>query len=255
MILLAAMVANIASLLILLTGFDAVDGFGLDSSSSLSGRLASLCQHQHHDGRKATCRNPGTSTLLMAENDWRDDYEEDDEEPTKKATMGWGWDSKATSTTKQQATNDNDAFTTPNRNVVDGFNPLRYDASKHVTSPTMEASSKTARIAGKSAQISLRATQMQELNRALLDAVGTSDIAARQTALTHILRQYRDFLLEPLEDVSTVLDGDSIYTPQMSRAERFQAYRTSMNERIESSQNLKVKAVLQAMRDFVLEFE
>jgi hypothetical protein len=41
----------------------------------------------------------------------------------------------------------------------------------------------------------------------------------------------------------------------MTRAERYQAYRASMNERIESSRNLKVKAVLQAMRDFVLEFE
>jgi hypothetical protein len=41
----------------------------------------------------------------------------------------------------------------------------------------------------------------------------------------------------------------------MSRTQRYEAYRESMNQRLEEARNPQVKVVLKAMRDFVLGFE
>lgn len=79
---------------------------------------------------------------------------------------------------------------------VEGINPLNYDAS---------SSSKTSAksTAGYSTRISLRATRMQDLNRALLDAVTAGK--DRDEQMRKVLEENNDFLLEPLEDEDAVL--------------------------------------------------
>ena len=67
------------------------------------------------------------------------------------------------------------------------FNPLSYKASKNKIGLDYET------------RISLRKTKMQELTGQLLDAVG--DEAETQ----RILEEYKDFLLEPLEDLEAAL--------------------------------------------------
>jgi hypothetical protein len=189
----------------------------------------------------------GLDILFMIKSDWNDDDNESDEDDADV--------DKRKSITASRPAWDMIQLDNNNNNNLDGstnlrgFNPLNYDASK-----SMIAISSSQRVAGKSNRISLRATQMQELNRQLLDAVGFSK-DRREEELRAILQQYQDFLLEPLEDFNAVLEEDSIYSSQMSRSGRYQAFRRSLSERIESSKNLKVKAALEAMRDFVLEFE
>ena len=74
--------------------------------------------------------------------------------------------------------------------------------------------------------------------------------------MTSLLEAARDWLLEPLEDVDgAVLETDSIYTPQMTRAQRYQTYRQTMQERIQGARNGSVRTVLQTMSDFVLSHE
>jgi len=90
---------------------------------------------------------------------------------------------------------------------------------------------------------------MQELTNELLNCANDS------SQMQEILNSYQDFLLEPLDDDDAVLDPDSIYTADMSRAERYQAYRGSMEERVRSARNPTVRTVLEAMKDFVLSFE
>jgi hypothetical protein len=186
-------------------------------------------------------------SIWMIKNDWSDE-EEDSSDISKKNRSGWDTLLKDTLDGMDNSLDD-DSNTRDFARNLDGLNPLKYDASK-MASPLASA---PKRVPGKSTRVSLRETQMQELNRQLLDAVGSPE--NRQAAMKSILQQYQNFLLEPLEDTDAVLDENSIYTSQMTRPERYQAFRISMNERIESSRNLKVKAVLEAMRDFVLEFE
>ena len=95
-------------------------------------------------------------------------------------------------------------------------------------------------------QISLRKTQMQELMGNLLNVVGDAQ------ATTALLEESRDLLLEPLEDDEAVLETDSIYKPNMTREERYQTYRQTMQERIQSARNSNVRSVLQSLSDFVL---
>lgn len=73
-----------------------------------------------------------------------------------------------------------------------------------------------------------------------------------ETETQHILQEHADFLMEPLEDNGAVLDPDSIYTSDMSRSERYDAYELSMEERLSSARNPAVKTVLRALKDFVL---
>lgn len=88
---------------------------------------------------------------------------------------------------------------------------------------------------------------MKELTDQLLDA---SD-----EQMSELLDSYKEDLLEPLEDDDAVLDADSIYTPGMSRSERYATYRASMEERISKARNDRVRRVLQAMCDYVVSFE
>lgn len=119
------------------------------------------------------------------------------------------------------------------------FNPFDYKRNKK--------SSRSVGIA--SAQVDIRSLRMSSLTNDLLNSLGD------ETAMRSILEENRDFLLEPLEVEDSVVTSGSIYTPDMSRAERYRAYRKSVDERLESSKNEKAKTVLTAMRDYVLEFE
>jgi hypothetical protein len=46
-----------------------------------------------------------------------------------------------------------------------------------------------------------------------------------------------------------------VYTSEMSRAERYQAYRKFMDERLLAATKPQARAVLASMRDFVLRYE
>ena len=81
------------------------------------------------------------------------------------------------------------------------------------------------------------------------------DVAGDQDATTGVLESWKEFLLEPLEDDNAVLEADSIYKSGMTRAERYQTYRATMEERIQSARNSTVRNVLQKLSDFVLSNE
>lgn len=116
-----------------------------------------------------------------------------------------------------------------------GFNPFQYQARGN----------RAYSMSG--TQISLRKTGMQQLIAALLQAPPEN--------IQNILESHKDFLLEPLEDMDAVLDPDSIYRGDMTRSQRYQAYRVSMQERLAKARDPKAQKVLQAMMDFVLSFE
>lgn len=98
--------------------------------------------------------------------------------------------------------------------------------------------------------VSLRKTKMQDITNALLHAVSSDP-----SKVTAILTKHKSFLLEPLEDPNAVLDSDSIYLNCSTRHERFRAFESSMQRRLESAHSPAVVRVLEAMRDFVLSFE
>lgn len=98
-------------------------------------------------------------------------------------------------------------------------------------------------------QISLRKTNMQALVGQLLSVYGDS------TLTNDTLNKYKDFLLEPLDDLEAPLDPESIYNGITTRKERYQAYRESMEERIATANDAKAKQVLTTMMDYVLQFE
>jgi hypothetical protein len=117
------------------------------------------------------------------------------------------------------------------------FNPFDYSAARSISSTNYSGT-----------LISLRKTTMTELLNELLNM---DSVASMQP----ILDNYKDFLLEPLEDMDAVLDPDSIYSSTMNREARYQAYQKSMIERISQAQYDKVKTVLTAMKDYVLSFQ
>lgn len=80
---------------------------------------------------------------------------------------------------------------------------------------------------------------MQQLTSQLADAVND------ENAMQGLLQQHKDFLLEPLEV------GDDATT----REERFETYRRTTTERIQTARSRTAKHVLQALQDFVLSFE
>jgi len=90
---------------------------------------------------------------------------------------------------------------------------------------------------------------MGSLTNELLNVIGD------EKSIRTILEDSRDFLLEPLEEEDALAGSGSIYTPDMTRFERYQAYRASMNKRLQTSKNGQAKAVLKAMSDYVLQFE
>jgi len=121
---------------------------------------------------------------------------------------------------------------------VEKFNPLSYNKAQTVSG-----------IGYTGNQISLRKMRMQGMVDELLDAVGDDE------KMEEILREQKEFLLAPLEDGETILDPDSIYTPEMSRSERYATYQLSMDKRIAAARNARVKQVLESMREFVVRCE
>jgi hypothetical protein len=129
--------------------------------------------------------------------------------------------------------NDGDA------NEFSNFNPFSYQTDKN----------KKSSMDNYALQISLRKTTMQALINELLDTVRDPE------QLQAILQANRDFLLETIEEKDAVLDSDSVYSFSMSRAERYQAYRNVMEERMSTAKNPAVKQVLTALYDFVTSHE
>lgn len=134
------------------------------------------------------------------------------------------------------------------------FNPFSYQTSSSSSSSSSLSSGSVNKNVERtystnySTLISLRKTYMQELNQQLLNA-------SAESQLQELLESNKEFLLEPLEEDDAVLEEDSIYSPTMTRAERYQAYRRTMEERVASSRNAQVKRVLVALKEFVLRHE
>ena len=128
--------------------------------------------------------------------------------------------------------------TEPSSPIQEGFNPLTYqkgDKKANMNSAT---------------KLDIRSMRMSSLTGDLLNAIGDA------TATRKLLEENRDFLLEPLEvPDSLAASASDIYTPNMTRSERYRAYRENVEARLANSKNGQARAVLTAMKDFVLEFE
>jgi hypothetical protein len=131
------------------------------------------------------------------------------------------------------------------RNEWQGFNPFD-PTSQNNLSTTVSSSLYSSSSANR---ISMRKTRMQELMSNLLG------VAGNEQAMQVLLESSKELLLEPLEDDDAVLETDSIYTPNMTRKERYDVYRTTMLDRIAKAKNTNVRIVLQKMSDFVLSHE
>ena len=124
-----------------------------------------------------------------------------------------------------------------------GFNPLNYNAAAG-----------NRPLANSNNIISLRQTQMQQVMGQLLTAVSSS--SSSSSSVRAVLEEHRDFLLEPLDDEQAVQDNDSIYQHCTTRAERYRAFATTMEERIARTRDASpAKQVLVALRDYVLACE
>lgn len=131
-------------------------------------------------------------------------------------------------------------LSTPCSQLEEGtFNPFDYQKG---TKSNRSASITAPRV-------DIRSLRMSYITGDLLNSLG--DDAEMLT----ILEDNRDFLLEPLEVPDSLAASGSIYTPDMTRSERYQAYRKSVEDRLKGSNNKKAKTVLTAMKDYVLEFE
>lgn len=153
---------------------------------------------------------------------------------------------------RQSDDDDNDSpSSTPTTEQWQGFNPFDPSSAKlssSTSTSTRKSTTNSQRI------ISLRQTQMQQLMSELLNAIGDDENGNRVASL---LQEHRDLLLEPLEDDDAVLESDSIFNGHgmVTRAERYQIYRTTMEERIQKARSPNVRQVLQTLADFVLSHE
>jgi hypothetical protein len=147
---------------------------------------------------------------------------------------------KQTTNTKLSLFSDDDTKKNPAGGDFSNFNPFSYQTDTN-------KKSKLDNYAG--TQISLRKTDYQALTNELLNMVQDPE------QVQVILQANREFLLEPLEDDDAYLDPDSVYTANMSRAERYQAYRTTMEKRLATAKNPSVRQVLTALFDFVMSHE
>ena len=57
--------------------------------------------------------------------------------------------------------------------------------------------------------------------------------------------------IESSDHLDAVLESDSVFTPDMSREERYERYRMVMDERIENARAPAAKKALGILRDFV----
>jgi hypothetical protein len=131
------------------------------------------------------------------------------------------------------------SFSQKNEPDFSSFNPFQQQESLSGFNPFEQ----------RQTQINLRKLQMSELTTDMLLAVEQGDDEQIQDLLT----RNKDMLLEPLEIGSS--EPDSIYTPEMTRSQRYQAYHQNLAERITQAKNKSVAQVLEAMSDYVLSFQ
>jgi hypothetical protein len=82
----------------------------------------------------------------------------------------------------------------------------------------------------------------------------TTDLLARisdEEAVYCLLQSNETFLLEQLNNLEAVLEPDSVFSPDMSREERFIRYQQVMEERIKTARAPAAKKALGALKDFV----
>lgn len=94
-------------------------------------------------------------------------------------------------------------------------------------------------------RISPRQMRMKELTTDLLAHLFDDE------SISRLLRSNEEFLLEQLNNLDAVLEPDSVFSPDMSREERFERYRQVMEERIENARAPAAKKALGALQDFV----
>jgi hypothetical protein len=115
-----------------------------------------------------------------------------------------------------------------------GFGILTNDDRKQPSSPTTPGG-----------LVSPRSMRMKELTTDLLACISDDESVSR------LLQTNEEFLLEQLNNIDAVLEPDSVFTPSMSRSERYEQYRRVMEERIRNARVPAAKNVLKALMDFV----
>ncbi|KAL7525568.1 hypothetical protein ACHAXR_004732, partial [Thalassiosira sp. AJA248-18] len=134
----------------------------------------------------------------------------------------------------------------------DGFNPFTPGAkipTKGGFGILSDEEKKQPSTSTPGGQISPRQMRMKEVTTDLLNCI--SD----QEKVSQLLQSNEEFLLDQLNNIDAVLDPDSVYTPDMTREERFTRYRQVMEERIENARAPAAKKALGALKDFVLDRE
>jgi hypothetical protein len=94
-------------------------------------------------------------------------------------------------------------------------------------------------------RISPRQMRMKELTTDLLACISDEEL------VSSLLRSNEEFLLEQLNNLDAVLEPDSVFSPDMSREERFMRYQYVMEERIKKARAPAAKKALGALKDFV----
>jgi hypothetical protein len=135
-----------------------------------------------------------------------------------------------------------------NDNEFEGFNPFQPGSkiSKSTSGITVGSARSNETPGGR---ISPRAMKMKELTASLFQSISDKE------SVQQILNNHEDFLLEQFNNLGVVLEEDSIFTPDMSREERFQRYKVVMEERIQGARAPAAKNILIALREFVLSKE
>jgi hypothetical protein len=86
---------------------------------------------------------------------------------------------------------------------------------------------------------------MKELTTDLLACISEDE------SVSKLLESNEEFLLEQLNNLDAVLEPDSVFTPSMSRSERFEQYRKVMEDRIRNARVPAAKNALRALKEFV----
>jgi hypothetical protein len=141
-------------------------------------------------------------------------------------------------------TEDNDDDTTTNDFA--GFNPLQPGAKMPTKGGFGILSDNKPTPSSPGGLISPRQMRMKELTGDLLFSISDDD------AVEKLLQSNEEFLLDQLNNLDAVLEVDSVYTPDMSRDERFGRYKEVMEERIKVARAPVAKKALGALMDFVL---
>jgi len=96
---------------------------------------------------------------------------------------------------------------------------------------------------------SVRKLKMKKVMDGLLRSANDDE------AMDAVLTDSEDFLCEQLNDLDAVLDGDSIYEPDMGREERYRRYGEVMDERIGQARDSTVRKILERMKDYVMAYD